>query len=57
MSGENALSAISALTNIRSPYSAVKSARNGESSIARLQAFWHSCNWGVASFQKFISSS
>lgn len=57
MAGENALSAISALTNIRLPYSASNSLRKGDASIAWLQAFWHSCSWGMASFQKFISSS
>ena len=57
ISGEKVLRAISALTNMRSPYSAAKSARKGDSSMAMVQACSYSCSSGMAAFQNFISPS
>ncbi len=57
ISGEKVLSWISALTNIRSPYSASKSGRKGEASMAMVHACKYSWSWGMAPFQKVSSPS
>ena len=57
ISGENALRAISAFTNIRSPYSAANSFRNGLSSIVPFQASSYASSSGVAAFQNVSSAS
>ena len=57
ISGENVLSAISALRNISVPYSLSNSARYGEASIAFVHSCKYSSSSGESRFQKPFSLS